>query len=145
MTYLTRRFLLIILLLIALPFQGFAQASRIVCDPGHLGHAGAVEQNIHVEHAEGAEGTYHGHDGHDADHHSNEGVAQLSPGSAQTLPHLDDKCNHCSPCCTGTAIFSQPVALILPTVMAQDFPAVAWAEDSITPSRLDRPPRFSFV
>lgn len=94
--------LVVWLMLVALPFQGFASASMLLCAPmqppamatssvamtamGHDHHAMMMAQAM--EHASAAPA-----DGHDAAHH-----------------HDGGKCNTCASCCFGAAMAPAGVA-----------------------------------
>lgn len=125
MTRLTWRFLLTCFLLVALSFQGIAQASMIACEQGHPGHS-FLMKSAHDD------GVHASADHADHQHHAT---------AAEKAKTFKDKCNRCAPCCTGAAMLTESAIVIAAPVVAQDFPALAVAEHSTDRGRLDRPPR----
>lgn len=120
----TWRFLLTCFVLVALSFQGIAQASMIACEQSHPGHEFLME-------------SAHGGDAYaSADHADHQHHVKVE--KAKTFK---DKCNRCAPCCTGTAMPTTVSIVIAAPVVAQDFPALTVAEHSTDRGRLDRPPR----
>lgn len=124
MATLTWRFLLTCFLLIAMYFQGIAQASMIACDYGHANH------NVLIESVLDSVQTLADDAGHP--HHA---------ATVETPKAFKDKCNHCAPCCIAAAILPQLAIVIAPPVVTQDFPALTVVEHSTKHSRIDRPPR----
>ncbi len=123
MTRLTWRFLLTCFLLVALSFQGIAQASMIACEQSHPGHGFLMKSapdgvQVSADHA-------------DHQHHAKTEQAKT----------FKDKCNRCAPCCTGTAMLTTISIVIAAPVVTQDFPVLTVAEHSTDRGRLDRPPR----
>lgn len=123
MTRLTWRFLLTCFLLVALSFQGIAQASVVACEQGHPGHEFLMELT------------------HDSAHASADHADHQHHAKAEKAKTFKDKCNRCAPCCTGTAIATESAIVIAAPVSAQDFPALTAVEYSTDRGRLDRPPR----
>ncbi len=119
----TWRFLLMCFLLVALSFQGIAQASMITCEQGHPGHGFLIE-SAH-------EGAHASADHADHQHHA----------KAEKAKTFKDKCNRCAPCCLGTAIPTESALVIAAPVSAQDFPALTAVNHSTDRGRLARPPR----
>ncbi len=91
------RFLLILMLLCALPLQGFAAASMLRCAPSHHGST-QMDQPAH------AAGTGSAHDAsmHEG-HHGHPGVAADVDG---TPAHGKYGCSACAACCIGGALAS---------------------------------------
>lgn len=87
------RFLLILMLLCALPLQGFAAASMLRCAPSHHGST----QMDQPAHAAGT-GSVQGHM-----HHGHHGVAADVDG---TPAHGKYGCSACAACCIGGALAS---------------------------------------
>lgn len=125
MIRLTWRFLLTCFLLVALSFQGIAQAGMITCEQGHLGHGFLMESA-----PDGAQAS--------ADHANHDHHHAVTSAKTKTFK---DKCNHCAPCCIGAAMLTESAFQIAAPVAAQDFPALTVAEHSTDRGRLDRPPR----
>ena len=98
------RLILLCLLMLAIPLQGLAAASMMLCATEH-------HQNVNAQSTQGAQGNEHTHDSHvqshDADDHSSDAVT--------THQHTSkDKCSNCSACCVGavmlTSTFSSPIS-----------------------------------
>ncbi len=123
MIRLTWRFLLTCFLLVALSFQGIAQAGMIACEQNHPGH-GFLMKSAH----DGVQAS-----ADHADHHH-----ATAEEKAKTFK---DKCNRCAPCCTGAAILTGAAIVSAAPVVAQDFPTLTVAEHSTDRARLDRPPQ----
>jgi hypothetical protein len=119
LTQLTWRFLLTCFLLVALSFQGMAQASMVACERGHPTESAPDGMQASADHS---------------DHHRHATTAV----KAKTFK---DKCNHCAPCCTGAAMLTESAIVIALPVVAHDFPALTVAKHSIDRARLDRPPQ----
>lgn len=127
--------LLIWLMLLAVPVQGFAAASMLSCEP------------IIVSNAVPADNYSDGH----AHHHDH---AQMSAGVDHTHHHQQNSSNHhaagkcgaCAACCIGASM-TAPVALILPDmhVDSERITALDAFPSSIVPDYPDRPPQASFV
>lgn len=86
------RILLTIMLLLALPLQGFAAAAMMNCAPSHHGLPGSA-----VVHEDAAPHAHH----HDSDH-----------DPASTSSRGKHACSACAACCIGGALM--PSALRLP-------------------------------
>lgn len=86
------RLLLTIMLLLALPLQGFAAAAMMSCAPSHHGLPGSA-----VVHEDAAPHAHH----HDSDH-----------DPASTPSRGKHACSACAACCIGGALM--PSALRLP-------------------------------
>lgn len=89
------RFLLTVMLLLALPLQGYAAASMLRCAPSHHGVAQA-QSPLHAAH--------HGHAA-DAGH-----AAHHDAGTAGDTDHAHGKygCSACAACCVGGALTASP-------------------------------------
>ena len=130
------RTLLTALLLLALPYQGYAQASMVGCE---------------TMHRNGPATPAHGHDGHDAhadlavmqdtaDHCAHMALATPNEGSAPVQSD-DSGCGSCAPCCIGAAM-----ATAIPTVAKSSEFFSGFVTPTPLPAsaerhRLDRPPR----
>ncbi|MES2886907.1 MAG: hypothetical protein V4739_02745 [Pseudomonadota bacterium] len=122
------RFLLIWLMVAALPVQGWAAAAMVHCGPSHHRMAQAVagaadhtpEEGLH--HAQGSTAVEHGNVPYahgDAQIHV-AALPSLEPGDEAPLTQLDQlskfKCSACAFCCTSAAppadvIFSEAVQI----------------------------------
>ncbi len=133
------RYLLLCLMMLALPLQGFAAASMLYCGmgPGHDTLAEQMEMNAsHHQMADGM-GMQHEHGEHDT---SAQAAIQF-PDDQKQLPDATHKCGVCSACCSVLAISDFP-----PTVEVQPSSRADPAEPFVlihaVPSRLpDKPPR----
>jgi hypothetical protein len=118
------RFLLMCFLLVALSFQGIAQAKIISCEQGQPGHGFLLESTPDRVQASAGHTDHH--------HHA------FASEKAKTFK---DDCNRCAPCCIGAAMLMGSAFQISAPVAAQNFPALTVAEHSTDPGRLDRPPK----
>jgi hypothetical protein len=139
------RFLLLWLMLLALPMQGFAAAGMLFCGPGHHG---ATPQAISAlaDHPDGAMAHSHQHgatatsDQHSAQaHHATPEKPQSDPLKLDKVGA--DKCSVCSACCNAAAM---PVAAATTLAIAPQAGPIA--ADSVSfagfiEGQLERPPR----
>ncbi|MDO9198118.1 hypothetical protein [Rhodoferax sp.] len=142
------RFLLTCLLLVALPLQGFAAATMLVCGVHHESLYGAATQVIATQ-----EKVQHLHGDHPSGHHETPAasaqqagageVAQAQTGSGVPSHEAADKfkCNACGPCCLGAALTTEVVLDVAPRVQAADFPDLTSHHLSPALGGLDRPPQ----
>ena len=144
------RFVLMWLLILAVPAQGFAAASMLNCGPGHhrtpVAHSHAGHSH---EHAAAAVIAQHGHDDALAGHsHAAEAGAEAS-GSDHHIAKgstihkaMKGSCSACSSCCTAAAIPSAVVTF--EATRAHDFfdPLTPRAVVSFVADGPERPPRF---
>ena len=132
--------LMIWLMLLAVPLQGFAAASMPLCEA--IGvieqdrlHPTAIDQSVETMHHHGEMVTHHDHAHHGSTNHS-----------STASSYATAKCGVCAACCVGaTMTFSavsafQPRPAVLERLLsASSFPV------SIIPSSLERPPQTLFV
>jgi hypothetical protein len=101
--------LIVWLLLLAVPFQGFAAATMLSCAPVHAmqaaGHAQHDQHAMHDQHAQHAQ----------HDQHANDAKAQAD--------HAGGKCDACAACCIGAAI--APSAAAAMPLESRRFAAIA--------------------
>ena len=125
------RHLLLCLMMLALPLQGFAAASMLFCGMGTGHDARAVQLEMRSSHLQIADvmGERHEHG------------SQPAPADQKQLPDSTHKCGVCAACCSVIAIADFP-----PTLEVQPSPKADLAEPFVliyaVPSRLpDKPPR----
>ena len=133
------RHLLLCLMMLALPLQGFAAASMLYCGMGAGHHSKAAQTEMNSSHHQMADamGLQHEHGKHDK-------TVQAVKQSSQTQKQLPDsthKCGVCAACCSVIAIADFP-----PTVEVQLSPKADLAEPFVlihaVPSRPpEKPPR----
>ena len=132
--------LLIWLMLLAVPVQGFAAASMLLCEPIVVSNAASA--NAHAHH--------HDHAQMSADHAS---ADQLSGNSNHAHHHQQTsnhhtaaKCGACAACCIAVAM-TAPAAAALPHmhVDSERITALNTFPSSVIPVYPDRPPKASFV
>lgn len=116
------RALFIWLVVLALPLQGLAAVTMVLCTGGASHHAAAAAPAD-------APSASAGHDHSQHDH-----------SSADAKP-LNHKCGICAACCHSIALSSSP-----PAVSAQPLPAADLLEPfvvihAVSPQALERPPR----
>ena len=88
--------LIVWLMLVAIPFQGFASASMLLCAPLQL-PAPALEMTASMDH----------------DHHAmvmDHGAAAPTDGHDAADHHDGGKCNTCASCCFGAAMAPAGIA-----------------------------------
>lgn len=103
--------LLVWLVMAAIPLQGFAAASMLLCGMG-ASHAPAAAEHDHAKH------------GHDNAAGTQAKKADDTSGQpAKQLPDSSHKCGVCASCCNSVAITEspQPVAVV-------HLPQAEWAE-----------------
>ncbi len=144
------RFLVAVLLLLALPLQAAELARRVVCPPGMGGQDMAQGHGHHDAHeAAHAHATASDHDpgdDHQADHASIDPVS-IDPASADTGPghahHGSGCCKTCLAGC-GSWVVAAPIEWPAPGWTAARFPRLTLAGMPEPLARgLERPPRTS--
>ena len=131
------RILLTWLLLAALPLQGFAAATTLLCGPAHHGAVTSAAVSPGDRHPAAIDG-----DGHHHDLASSAHEAEADPDTAAPAPNvIGHSCNVCSGACHGLGIASQPAQVAL-----ADAPHVPLTEafrcfDSRPAPVPDKPPR----
>lgn len=133
------RALLIGLLVLAVPLQGFAAATMAFCSPDHHGRGAAVtlHASVPADHAHhGAAATDHGHPqaGFVADEDT---ASPAEPSGAKK-----HNCSACASCCSVGAILNSVVALPVPTFTPTGFSTLEPSVDAFAAGGPDRPPRF---
>ncbi|MGY4830446.1 hypothetical protein ACVNIS_17885 [Sphaerotilaceae bacterium SBD11-9] len=122
------RTLLMCLLMLALPVQGWAMQRMLFCtpDPHAVVHAPAEME-------------------HSAHHHMDHSKADASVAAADAQPHHADaghgKCSACASCCTGLALLATALAFGATPPAPTYTAAVFTGHSGHVPHRLDRPPR----
>jgi hypothetical protein len=129
------RSLIVWLVLLAVPFQGFAAAAALPCAPATLAVTVHAHQAPGAMHDHGAM-MHHGHGGHAAAasaHHD-------GPGH-----HAGAKCGSCAACWVGAAMMPAIAALGLQPASSATIPFAAGHLPAYHPSLPDRPPRSSLA
>ncbi|MET0983727.1 MAG: hypothetical protein ABWY02_16595 [Telluria sp.] len=135
------RSLIVWLVLLAVPFQGFASAAMLACGPGHAAPAGLAPDVHHGMHdgVHNAAPDMSGHD-HAAMTHN---MMHDSPGEHGAPGHGNGHtCSACSACSIGAAI--APTVLPALAAHAPPLPSVAVADrhpPSVHLALPERPPR----
>jgi hypothetical protein len=136
------RFLLIFLLLLAIPFRGFAASSMVACIPD----AGTAMQDHHQNQPK-QHGQQHEHEHqHPHEHEHQSGLAEQASHTDQSQSNPDEldakaKCNHCAPCCLAFVLNSHPVQTLSPPAGIPAFPTLTEALHSALVRNLERPPQ----
>jgi len=131
------RTLILWLVLLAVPFQGFASAAMLGCGVGNMGHpapASPAPADMRAEHA------HHGM--HGAEHHAMP-AADAGDQHHSAQHHGDARCGACSACSIGAAIVPAPVLALpvhAPPRLAAPFSAGLLP--SVDLALPERPPRF---
>jgi len=148
------RILLAFVLALAIPLQGFAAASMLLCGPGHdrrsvsftaphHGHADAATQHEHAvhSHAQGhGGGQQHAHTT-DSAQASTVDASTAHDGGKATAKLLSGKCSLCASCCSGLALLGAPGPVAITATHAAPVVEPAPILIGIVPPRLERPPR----
>lgn len=127
------------LLLAALPLQGFAAATTLLCGPAHHGAASAAataQVDAHPATA-GQDDHRHAHSSGAGAHHPAGDTDTAAPGSGDT----GHSCNLCAAACHGVGIASQPAQVAL--AIAPQVPLTEpfrWFDSRPAPVP-DKPPR----
>jgi hypothetical protein len=131
------RFLLLGLMMLALPMQGFAAAGMLFCGPGHHDASSQAVPAMAHSHEDGAKAISDGHPAH-AHPASTE---KPQPGKLSIDKVGADTCSVCSACCNAVAL---PVAAaIAPAITPHAGPAQAVSAffTGFIAASLERPPR----
>jgi hypothetical protein len=120
--------ILIWLMLLAVPVQGFAAASMLLCEPIVVSHSGSSLPHHHDQ-TQISQGSEHAHDHQHTGNH-----------------HTADKCGACAACCIAVAM-TAPASAVLPQmhIDSERIAALDAFPSSVVPDYPDRPPQASFV
>lgn len=119
------------LLTAAVPMQGFAAASMLLCGMGTQ-HQHTAQASEHHDHA-----AMHNHSGGDAA----QGHAHAADPASNASPDTGHKCSICAACCNGVALVGVNRMAAIPPA-----PQAEWAEPFVLIHTLpapvpDKPPR----
>ena len=130
------------LLLLAVPFQGYAASAMLFCETSH--HRTDTVPTAHADHQ-------HNHDHHakhdgsliSVDHHQHQPAADSPDDGSEKngSQHNLSKCSACSTCCVGAAI--APTLMDFAAIPPSDPHLISFATVSFVghiPGRLERPP-----
>jgi len=118
-----RRFLMVCLLALALPMQGYAAQTMKLCGMGHPPAAVVLQDHSAHQHQHQLQ---HHHDAEAAGAHQHDG-----------------KCSVCATCCNAAAlrsIWAAPPVALIPSHLV---PTIPHAHSRLAVGGLDRPPRSS--
>ncbi|MEO8302888.1 MAG: hypothetical protein ABI724_02100 [Betaproteobacteria bacterium] len=140
----TARFVLICLMMVAVPLKGAVASSMVMCGPGH---SGTSVEAIAGSGMDGAgNGSLHHHD-HAAHSHASDAGDEHDQSAGLSdhknlAKHGVMKCSICAACCVGGA-FLPPVEFSVPASIGTEspFPAVAARFSWTVLAGLERPPR----
>lgn len=129
------------LLAMALPIQGYAAQTMLLCGP-------ANHQSSMLDEHSG-----HAHDhtsmvGEDTSAHAMDGMglsSQDTDKSSPTQTKHAGKCSVCSSCCSVVAIMTNIVSFAVVAPDLPEVPTLQFAHDRVMVGGLERPPRFSRV
>ncbi|MDM0035556.1 hypothetical protein QTI33_25715 [Variovorax sp. J22P271] len=123
------------IVMLAVPFQGYAAVAMVFCGPVSSGAMAAVATQAAGAHDHAA---HHHGDGHDDAQHAAHG--STDKGSSGAQPDGMHKCGTCGACHACALIGSLPLAVFhdLPAAGLAE-PAIAWT--AVVPHVLDKPPR----
>ncbi len=137
-----RQFLIAVLVALALPVQGLANAVMLNCGPSHQRMQAVVSGHAaHAQHAEHAHHDSAAPPHSQAAHHADTAaVAGDDAGSPDTLTDLGQfKCSACASCCSGLALLRALPQVPAPDAVATVFVAVrpsvgaSWSSPLTTP------------
>lgn len=147
------RVTLLCLLALAIPAQGFAAATRLLCGPAHHGAA-----SRHTGEAMPVQALERAHDHHHAEMHAAAGHASWHDAHAVSAEHPDPsaaaastllvtdppegRCMSCAACCTAVALPARMPLLTAPPLMrATPLTLAAASRPAFITGGPDRPPR----
>jgi hypothetical protein len=132
------RFLLILLLLLAIPLRGFAASSELICIP----NAGVAMQDHYQNQTQP-----HGHEHKHQHEHSLAEQASHTDENTSNPNETDTKakCNHCAPCCLAVVLNSHLPQMLAPPAGIQTFPTLTQALHSAFLRNLERPPQLPLL
>ena len=150
------RTLLIWLLVLAVPAQGAAAATMLMCAPNH--HAGGAGASVvHVQpgglsststhdrsHAHSNDHVQHSAAAHDHDHDhamADAPAAGEAAAPAQGMHTGQHKCSACASCCSVSAMLSPVLAVPVPDFAPTVFSVVVPNVEAFSADGPDRPPR----
>lgn len=135
------RLILLWLLIMAIPLQGLAVTSMMLCAPEQ--HQVSTVQSTHGEQA--------GEHKHGADHLAHEGHVQHeqthetdghSSDTVATHQHTSkDKCSSCSACCVGAVLLTSCLATLISRPASEKIDLVFSSHVGHISDSLERPPR----
>lgn len=132
------RTLLLWLMMLALPLQGFAAASMLFCGMGASGSSNLVLVSPAMEHHAADEGfVQHEHSGH-------MGMAETAPQSPDVQKHFTDathKCGICAACCSAVWINDLPVSAAAGSPPPSDLAEPVVLIQVVTSRLPEKPPR----
>lgn len=134
------RLFVLLIVMFAVPFQGYAAAAMAFCGPGHPAAGGepSVERAAHP-HANGVADAHHekGQKGQIAEPIAKDAAAAHA---ANAEPDAMHKCGTCA-ACHATALIGTLELLVLHDLPRADLSEVAAFMATLTPRLLDKPPR----
>lgn len=142
------RSLIVWLLLLAVPFQGFASATMLMCAPMQSTAPRAAVVSAPAashDHAAMLAAQSAGQEHHASDASLTAAHADAGDTSA-TSHHAGQKCNSCAACCFGASMPPSHVSRV--TAEAQNYPTAALETGSVPAVDLalpERPPKYSLT
>jgi hypothetical protein len=133
------RHLLLCLMMLALPLQGFAAVSMLYCGMGAGHDVKAAQMEMRSSHHQKADAV-----GMQHDHEKQETTAQVakqSPDSQKQLPDSSHKCGVCAACCSVIAIADFPQSVEVQSSPKADLADPFVLINAAPPSLPEKPPR----
>lgn len=127
------------LLAVALPIQGYAAQTMLLCGPAN--HQSSVTDD-HAAHGHDHASMVHG-DASDHAHAAASSTAADADKSPSAKAGHAGKCSVCSSCCNAAAITTSVVSFAVAPLDLPEVPTVKVAHDRVMVGGLDRPPRLS--
>lgn len=120
------------LLAMALPMQGYAAQTMLLCGPAHHQIPTAAVQVMT------------GHD-HAGMAHAEAEMSQPADQASPAATKHAGKCSLCASCCNAVALMAQVVSVAVAPPDLPEIATVATAHDRVLVGGLDRPPRISRI
>ncbi len=137
------RTILVWLLVLAVPAQGAAAATKAFCGPNHSGAAGTHGEQVapaELAHPQAdVQGTRGSHD--KAPAHEDSADAGSSPAPSKGAHSDKQKCSACASCCSVGAILNSVLDVPAPDLTPTTFSVVVPSIDAFAVDGPDRPPR----
>lgn len=140
--------LLVWLLMLAIPMQGFAATAMLFCAPGHHNTAARISSPPMFDH-QAALPTQAKHQ------HGNQvqkdaavqaGDLSIDHCAAEKMTHAtDSKCSACAACCAGPVIVSTQSFEQIATMGTERIPFIQASFVNCIPKELDPPPKSHFA
>ena len=136
-----KRLILLWILILAIPLQGLAAISTMLCATEHhqvsTAHSVQADQHTHEMYVQ----SHEGHEQH-AQHTQTYETGEHSSASVTTHQHTSkDKCSNCSACCVGAVMLTSYFASPISRPASEKIDLVFSSHVGHISDSLERPPR----